>query len=198
MKRFFSVLLACLLIGVVLVLLIKTRSVSPPAPETISSQENSNDTGKPQTANGSTGISAVSTSSAVASTNATAQNPSPANPGDVPSTTGERAADASAAINLPPATLLQNVRRVVRQYGEMFGGNPVGTNPEITAALTGNNPKQINFLTGQPGMRINGNGELVDAWGTPYFFHQLSGTEMEIHSAGPDKIMWTSDDLVTK
>jgi hypothetical protein len=47
-------------------------------------------------------------------------------------------------------------------------------------------------------MRINGNGELVDVWGTPYFFHQLSGTDTEIHSAGPDRIMWTADDLITK
>jgi len=38
----------------------------------------------------------------------------------------------------------------------------------------------------------------VDPWGTPYFFHQLSGKEMEIHSAGPDKMMWTADDLVTE
>ena len=80
----------------------------------------------------------------------------------------------------------------------MFGGNPVGTNPEITSQLTGNNPKSINFITAQAGMRINADGELVDAWGTPYFFHQLSGTETEIHSAGPDKIMWTADDLVVK
>ncbi len=47
-------------------------------------------------------------------------------------------------------------------------------------------------------MRINEKGELVDAWNTPFFFHQISGTEMEIHSAGPDKIMWTQDDLVIK
>lgn len=86
----------------------------------------------------------------------------------------------------------------MHQYGDMFGGNPVGTNPEITAALTGSNPKHINFLSDQVGMRINDKGELVDTWGTPYFFHQLSGTVMEIHSAGPDKVMWTSDDLVTK
>jgi hypothetical protein len=94
--------------------------------------------------------------------------------------------------------VLQNVRRAVHQYGEMFGGNPVGTNPEITSQLTGNNPRHINFIDPQPGTRINGLGELVDAWGTPYFFHQISGSEMEIHSAGPDKIMWTSDDLVAK
>jgi hypothetical protein len=100
--------------------------------------------------------------------------------------------------NFAPATVLQNVSRAVRQYGEMFGGNPVGNNAEITAALNGQNPKGINFIKPEGGMRINENGELVDAWGTPFFFHQLSGTDMEIHSAGPDKAMWTSDDLVGK
>jgi hypothetical protein len=29
-------------------------------------------------------------------------------------------------------------------------------------------------------------------------FKQLSGSETEIHSAGPDKIMWTADDLVAR
>jgi len=77
----------------------------------------------------------------------------------------------------------------------MFGGNPVGTNPEIASALQGQNPKGINFLKAD-GNRVNEQGELVDAWGTPYFFHQLSGTEMEIRSAGPDRIMYTADDLV--
>lgn len=99
--------------------------------------------------------------------------------------------------SVPPATVLENMRRSIRQYGTMFGGNPVGTNPEITKALQGDNPKQINFLKAD-GNRVNGNGELVDPWGTPYFFHQLSGTEMEIRSAGPDKRMWTADDLVVR
>jgi hypothetical protein len=104
----------------------------------------------------------------------------------------------ATAENIPPAVVLENISHAIRQYGVLFGGNPVGTNPEITAALNGGNPKQINFIKPEAGMRINGNGELVDTWGTPFFFHQLSGSEMEIHSAGPDKIMWTSDDLVTR
>ncbi len=97
----------------------------------------------------------------------------------------------------PPEILLDNMRNTVRQYGLMFGGNPVGTNLEITKALNGDNPKQVKFL-GPDGNRVNQKGELVDVWGTPYFFHQLSAMEMEIRSAGPDKIMYTSDDLVTK
>ena len=30
--------------------------------------------------------------------------------------------------NFAPATVLENVRHAIRQYGDMFGGNPVGTN----------------------------------------------------------------------
>lgn len=89
------------------------------------------------------------------------------------------------------------MQKTIRLYGSTFGGNPVGTNPEITRQLQGENPKRINFLK-PDGNRVNSNGELVDPWGTPYFFHQLSGTEMEIHSAGPDRRMWTADDLVTR
>jgi hypothetical protein len=100
--------------------------------------------------------------------------------------------------NYSASIVLENMRRAVRNYGSRFGGNPVGTNLEITRALAGDNPKQVNFLNPDDGLRVNADGELVDPWGTPYFFHQLSGTEMEIHSAGPDKKMWTDDDLVTK
>ena len=89
------------------------------------------------------------------------------------------------------------MRTTIHQYAAAFGENPVGTNPEITAALQGGNPKQVNFLK-QDGNRVNGIGELVDAWGTPYFFHQISGREMEIRSAGPDRVMYTGDDLVIK
>lgn len=100
--------------------------------------------------------------------------------------------------NIPPAAVIDNMRHVFHQYDSMFGGNPVGTNPEITAALAGENPKHANFIDPSAGMRVNAQGALVDPWGTPYFFHQLSGHEMEIHSAGPDRKMWTADDLVVK
>jgi hypothetical protein len=105
---------------------------------------------------------------------------------------------APEVTSMAPQTVLENVRRAVRNYGDRFGGNPVGSNAEITRALGGENPGQVNFLNPEAGMRVNDQGEMIDAWGTPYFFHQLSGTVMEIHSAGPDKIMWTADDLVTK
>ena len=95
-------------------------------------------------------------------------------------------------------TVLENVRAVFRQYHLRFGSNPVGTNPEITATLNGRNPRQVVFLNPDDGLQTNARGELLDNWGTPYFFHQLSSTEMEIHSAGPDRTMWSPDDLVIK
>jgi hypothetical protein len=103
----------------------------------------------------------------------------------------------SELTGIAPGTVIENMRTTIRQYGAMFGGNPVGTNPEITSALAGQNPKGINFLKAD-GNRVNDQGELVDSWGTPYFFHQISGIEMEIRSAGPDRIMYTADDLVIK
>lgn len=86
----------------------------------------------------------------------------------------------------------------IHNYNSAFGENPVGENSEITAALMGKNPKQSNFIPDGAGLRVNDKGELIDAWGTPFFFHQLSGQMMEIRSAGADRKMWTHDDLVTR
>jgi len=102
------------------------------------------------------------------------------------------------APGIKPAVLLGNMRIVFRNYQSRFGGNPVGNNREITRALNGSNPGQVVFLNPEDGAQINARGELVDNWGTPLFFHQLSGTVMEIRSAGPDRRMWTADDLVVK
>ena len=98
--------------------------------------------------------------------------------------------------NMPPETAIENMSRTIRQYGQMFGGNPVGTNPEFAKQLGGDNSKHINFISTDSGMRLDGDGELVDPWGTPYFFHQISGSDTEVRSAGPDRVMYTSDDIV--
>jgi len=124
--------------------------------------------------------------------------PSTSPPYPVPPATPFLLGSADTPPPMDPATVLSNMRIVIRQYGSRFGGNPIGTNPEITETLDGGNPKQVKFISADSGLRINAKGELVDYWGTPFFFHQLSGTEMEIRSAGPDRVMWTADDLVTK
>jgi hypothetical protein len=42
---------------------------------------------------------------------------------------------------------------------------------------------------------IDAQGRLLDRWGTPYFFHAVSRTELEIRSAGPDGKLGTDDDV---
>ena len=85
----------------------------------------------------------------------------------------------------------------LRHFGQRFGGNPVGSNAEIVKTLNGGNPQGVRYLP-QEYLRLNSAAELLDSFGTPYFFHQNSATEMEIRSAGPDKVMWTPDDIVAK
>ncbi len=92
---------------------------------------------------------------------------------------------------------LDKIHRMIRDYHTLMGQNPVGTNAEIMAAVMGKNAKQATL--GPPeGQQLNAQKELIDPWGTPYFFHQISGDDMEIHSAGPDKTFGTSDDLILR
>lgn len=96
------------------------------------------------------------------------------------------------------------IRRDLEILNELFGayqsnfprvGNPVGENAEITAALMGENPAKFVFIA-RSHRAINARGELCDRWGTPFRFHQLSGVQMEIRSAGPDRKFGTGDDAV--
>ena len=74
-------------------------------------------------------------------------------------------------------------------------GNPGGENHEITAALMGDNRLKLELIPPDH-PAINAAGELCDRWGTPLFFHQLSGEEMELRSAGPDREHCTDDDVL--
>ncbi len=91
---------------------------------------------------------------------------------------------------------LQRITRLLRDYRTIAGDNPIGSNAEIVAALAGDNLKHAKILPDE--LPRNSSGELVDHWGTPYFFHQLSRNSMEIRSAGSDRRMWTSDDVFTR
>lgn len=111
---------------------------------------------------------------------------------------GEAASDLARYLNAPGG----NIRRDLEAASELFvawqsnfprAGNPVGDNAEITAALTGANPLRFAFLPREH-RAINARGELCDRWGTPLRFHQLSGLQMEIVSAGPDRRFATADD----
>lgn len=92
---------------------------------------------------------------------------------------------------------LDQVSLMLRDFRTRMGENPVGTNAEIMKAVMGGNRK--NARLGPPeNQSLNGNGELLDRWGTPVFFHQLSASSMEVRSAGPDRTLYTEDDVVVK
>ncbi len=102
-------------------------------------------------------------------------------------------------LNAPGSDAQRDLRLVTEMIATfrtnfLQAGNPIGTNAEITAALTGKNQLRLALIP--PDHRaINREGELCDRWGTPLFFHAESATRMEIRSAGPDLKMWTDDDV---
>lgn len=71
---------------------------------------------------------------------------------------------------------------------------PLGANEEIAAALRGRNRAQLRFVP-ETSPIFNSQGQIIDRWGTPLYFHAASHDRVEIRSAGPDKIMWTGDDV---
>lgn len=86
-------------------------------------------------------------------------------------------------------SLLMSLRTTSNQ-----GAFPAGLNVEITNALLGDNYGKVGFLPADYA-RINANGELIDKFGTPYWIHNLSSKSIEIVSAGPDKVLFTPDDI---
>ena len=80
-------------------------------------------------------------------------------------------------------------------YRQAIKANPSGENYEIIEALTGGNAKRIAvFPPNHPA--ISNDGTLLDRWGSPYHFHSISASNMEIRSAGPDRILWSDDDIL--
>ena len=71
---------------------------------------------------------------------------------------------------------------------------PLGANEEIAAALRGRNRSQLCFVP-ETSTMFNTQGQIVDRWGTPLYFHAVSRDRVEIRSAGADKTMWTADDV---
>lgn len=95
----------------------------------------------------------------------------------------------------PPSRDLELINSLLTEYGKAFAGNPIGENSDVTAALIGGDDVPAGRFFPRQHSAIK-NGQLVDRWGTPYWFHPNSATQMEIRSAGPDKQLFTNDDVV--
>jgi len=102
-------------------------------------------------------------------------------------------------LNSPESTPIQDLQIVsdfIEIYAKATGGRPVGDNADITAAITGTQyPDQKGRVFPSQHNAIR-NRQLVDRWGTPLWFHANSGFHLELRSAGPDKQLFTQDDIL--
>lgn len=119
-------------------------------------------------------------------------NPPPAPPRDA------GVSPLADKLNDPAGTIRDDMKimnEIFANYLHAFHEAPIGTNAEITAALAGDNSRgHAPLAANSPA--INEDGELVDRWGTPFFFHQMSATSVDVRSAGPDRKLDTSDDIL--
>lgn len=99
--------------------------------------------------------------------------------------------------NLPPENDLTLMSRLMENSLLLLkaaGNRPLSANEDWADLLRGRNAAAERFLP-DTHPAVNAQGQLVDRWRTPLFFHALGGGRFEIRSAGPDRQLWTEDDL---
>ena len=85
------------------------------------------------------------------------------------------------------------VDNLLFSYHSVFQEYPYGDNADWIQAFLGANKRRIAFFS-KDASWLDAKGRLVDRWDTPFFFHRISGSRIEIRSAGPDGSHWTADD----
>lgn len=114
--------------------------------------------------------------------------------------TGELILEHYADPARAPEEDLTEMSHALDNFALLVKGNnpiPLGANEEIANALKGKNRVQMRFLP-DTHPAFNPKGQLIDRWGIPLFFHANDRTRLDIRSAGPDRVMWTADDLHRK
>jgi len=98
----------------------------------------------------------------------------------------------------PPIDDLRKIQHVAIGYFSLIKDSqrfPIGGNEDFSAALRGENANREIFI--RPGNAVfSSDGLLIDRWGSPLIVHPLAWRELEIRSAGPDRIPHNADDLV--
>lgn len=92
------------------------------------------------------------------------------------------------------------MHRALENFATLVKGDnpiPLGANEEIAAALMGKNKVKLEFLR-PPSQALNAANQLVDRWGSPLYFHAVARDRLDIRSAGPDRVLWTQDDIHRK
>ena len=102
-----------------------------------------------------------------------------------------------ANTNFPPEndlTLMSHLMDNSLLLLKSAANRPLSANEDWADLFRGRSTAREEFLPPQH-IALNAEGELIDRWATPLFFHALGGGRYEIRSAGPDKTLWTDDDL---
>jgi hypothetical protein len=98
----------------------------------------------------------------------------------------------------PPIEDLRKIHRVAIGYLSVIkdsARSPIGGNEDFSAALRGENPNREIFI--RPGHSVfSAQGLLIDRWGSPVIVHPEAWRQLELRSAGPDRIPYNEDDLV--
>ena len=117
----------------------------------------------------------------------------PAEPVELPSMVA-----LAESLNDPDATVeedLEVVEGLLQHFQRTMKSAPFGgLNEEIVASLRGRNARKFIYIA-EGNAKLNEKGELVDRFGTPYFFHPVSEKLIQVRSAGPDRKLFTDDDV---
>lgn len=103
-----------------------------------------------------------------------------------------------ASPDTPPIDDLRSLHHVLSGYFSVVKSHekfPIGGNEDLAAALRGENANQQPFLPRDHSI-FGPDGRLVDRWSSPIFVHPLAEREIELRSAGPDRQLFTPDDLI--
>jgi hypothetical protein len=98
---------------------------------------------------------------------------------------------------LPPEndlTLMSRLMENALLLLKSAGNRPLSANEDWAALFRGENAAHERFLPEQHAA-LDRQGRLIDRWGAPLFFHALGSGRYELRSAGPDKKLWTADDI---
>jgi hypothetical protein len=139
----------------------------------------------------------VPRTSELAATNTTIVATPATSTGNASALLGETILRGYADTNLSPEndlTLLSRLMENSLLLLKSAANRPLSANEDWADLFRGKNGAREEFLPAQH-VALNDQGQLVDRWQTPLFFHALGGGRYEIRSAGPDGKLWTEDDL---
>lgn len=115
-----------------------------------------------------------------------------------PPTASEKLLEGYGDPATPPVEDLKRLNRVVTGYFSVVkeaSRFPIGGNADLAAALRGENSnREVLVADGHP--VFSPDGLIIDRWGTPLTVHPEAWQQLELRSAGPDKVPFTADDLV--